>query len=524
MPMSLLTTKLYRPPVSPTLVTRPHLIQRLDEGLHLHHRLTLISAPAGFGKTTLLSDWLCHVDRPAAWISLDEADNDLARFLAYLVAALQTLDARIGQAAQAMLQAPQPPALEPWLTSLANDITAYSQPFILVLDDYHAIETPTIHQALAFLLDHPPPQMHLVLASRADPPLPLARLRGRGQLTELHAADLRFTYDETAAFLNKAMALDLSVEQVQALEQRTEGWVTGLHLAALSIQGRSDVPAFIAAFAGSHRYILDYLTEEVLNRQTKEVRDFLLHTSILHRFSSGLCDAVRSGAGSQATLAYLEQNNLFVLPLDDQQRWYRYHHLLADLLRQRLQQEKPDLVPVLHRRASQWYEHQGLMAEAVSHALTPGDFARAAGLIQRAGWRTLTRGEMATILRWMAALPDAFVRSRPRLSLLHAWALAKSGQLDSVEPCLRDVDLDPSPGEASAVRAYVAGVRGTWPAPSSCQSRHWPTCPRKTYWCAPSSRRTWGWPITGAAIRWRPGGPWARPPSSAAPPNNHFRP
>jgi LuxR family maltose regulon positive regulatory protein len=467
------------------LVARPQLLQRLEEGLALHHRLTLASAPAGFGKTTLLSHWLHQTDRAAGWLSLDEGDNDLTRFLAYLIAALQRIDPAIGQSAQAMLQASQPPSLEPLLTSLINEIAARAQPAILVLDDYHVIETTAIHQALTFLLDHLPSQMHLVIASRADPPLPLARLRGRGQLTELHATDLRFNPDEVGTFLNDAMALGLSAEEAQALAQRTEGWITGLQLAALSIQGRDDVPAFIEAFAGSHRYILDYLTEEVLSQQPREVRDFLLRTAILTRLCGGLCDAVRFGDGgpptrsqgsavvrsgeaaegrpsidSQAALESLERNNLFVVPLDDKQEWYRYHHLFADLLRQRLQQENPDLVPVLHRRASEWYEQQELMAEAVSHALTSGDLERAAGLIQQTGWATFTRGEMATILHWMDDLPDEFVRSQPRLSILRAWAMAKSGQMEEVEPCLRGVDLSRLPGEASAVRAYVAGVRG----------------------------------------------------------------
>ncbi|MEJ2211278.1 MAG: hypothetical protein P8129_19870 [Anaerolineae bacterium] len=344
--------------------------------MHLGRRMTLVSAPAGFGKTTLLSDWLWHADRPVAWISLDEGDNDLRRFLAYLIAAQQTIDPGIGQTAQAMLQAPRGASQpEPLLTTLINDIVATAEPFILVLDDYHVIEASPIHKAVSFLLDHLPSceqGLHLVIATRADPPLSLARLRGRGQLTELHAGDLRFTSNEAEAYFNETMALALSAEHVAALEQRTEGWIVGMQLAALSLQGHENVASFIRAFSGSQRYVLEYLTEEVLNRQPQEIQAFLLQTAILERLTGSLCDAVRFGstkspslsegethsegeassertavtqrAESQKVLEALDVSNLFVVRLDEERRWYRYHHLFAELLRQRLRREWPNLV------------------------------------------------------------------------------------------------------------------------------------------------------------------------------------
>jgi LuxR family maltose regulon positive regulatory protein len=489
------------------LVPRPHLIQQLEEGLQLGRRMTLVSAPAGFGKTTLLSDWLRQVDRPVAWLSLDDGDNDPARFLTYLIAALQQIDPSIGLSAQATLQAALPLPMEPLLTTLVNDIVATSERFILVLDDYHVIETSAIHKAVSFLLDHMPPLdegAHLVFATRADPPLPLARLRGRGQLTELHAAELRFTSSEAGAYFNGAMALDLSVEHVAALEQRTEGWIVGMQLAALalqgtiSLQGHENVAGFIRAFSGSQRYVLDYLTEEVLVRQPQEIQEFLLQTSILDRLTGPLCDAVRFGGAkapstsagtavrlggtqtpssaqstavrtgeadtgavaSQAVLEALEASNLFLVPLDEERRWYRYHRLFADILRRRLKLEQADLVPELHRRASEWYEREGLIAEAVNHALTCGDLERAANLIEEAGWATFTRGEMTTILGWIAVLPEEIVRANPQLGVLHAWAMAKSGDLEGAERALQELDGASVRGEVTAVRAYAAGVRG----------------------------------------------------------------
>src|SRR5512135_1582432 len=371
MPPPILATKLYIPPPRPRVVLRPRLIERLNESLQRAAGITLISAPAGFGKTTLVSEWIAALTpgpSPAgrwetvrvAWLSLDEGDNDPTRFLTYLVAALQTIAPNVGAGVLGVLQSPQPPPTESILTTLLNDITTISDSFILVLDDYHVIDSQPVDKAITFLVEHLPPQMHLVIATREDPTLPLARLRARSQLTELRAADLRFTPSEAAEFLNQMMGLNLSAENIAALETRTEGWITGLQLAALSMQGRSDTASFIKAFTGSHRFVLDYLAEEVLHRQPKHVLDFLLQTAILDRLSGPLCDAVTARNDSRAMLESLERGNLFIVPLDDQRRWYRYHHLFADMLRSRLIDEPPDEVSRLHRRASLWYEQNDL--------------------------------------------------------------------------------------------------------------------------------------------------------------------
>jgi LuxR family transcriptional regulator, maltose regulon positive regulatory protein len=350
----ILATKLYVPLPQPRGVLRTRLTERLDEGLD--RRLTLICVPAGFGKTTLLSEWLAAQPRPAAWLSLDEGDGDPTRFLAYLVAALRTVAADIGEGVLGVLQSPQPPPTEAILTALLNEIATVPGDLVLIFDDYHVIDARPIDDALAFLLDHLPPRMHLVIATREDPQLPLPRLRARGRLTELRTAELRFTPSEAAEFLNQVMGFDLSAEEITALETRTEGWIAGLQLAALSMRGREDVAGFIRAFAGDNRYIVDYLIEEVLQRQPEHVRSFLLQTSILDRLGGPLCDAVTGRADGGVMLEALERSNLFVVPLDDKRRWYRYHHLFADVLKARSMEEQPDLVPTLHRRASEWYE------------------------------------------------------------------------------------------------------------------------------------------------------------------------
>ena len=353
---ALLTTKLYVPRAHPNLVPRPRLGELLTEGMN--RKLTLISAPAGFGKTTLLSEWrMLHSDssRPIGWISLDGGDNDLARFLSYMVAALQNVEPGVGEDALLLLRSPQLPPVETIMTALINSVGQIPVEFVLLLDDYHVIANETIHCAVTFLLDYLPPQTHLVIASRVDPPLPLSRLRTRGQMTELRAADLRFTPEEATAFLKDVMGLSLSPTEVQALEDRTEGWIAGLQLAALSMQGREDVSGFIRAFTGSNRYVLDYLVEEVLDKQPEPITSFLLQTSILDRLSGGLCDAVTQVDRSQEMLEALERKNLFVFALDEERRWYRYHHLFAEVLRHHLRRTRPVLIPELHRRASRWY-------------------------------------------------------------------------------------------------------------------------------------------------------------------------
>src|SRR6266699_1452142 len=361
MSTAILATKLYIPRLRPNVVLRPRLLERLNEDLH--RKLTLIAAPAGFGKTTLVSAWVEGSERPrarTAWLSLDEGDNDPARFRAYLVAALQTIAATLGEGVLGVLQSSQPPPPEAILTALLNEITTLPDQFVLVLDDYHVIDAKPVDLALTFLVEHLPPQMHLVIATREDPLLPLARLRARGELTELRAADLRFTPSEAAEFLNSVMGLNLSPGNIAALEDRTEGWIAGLQLAALSMRGREDIPEFIRAFTGDHRYILDYLVEEVLTRQPEPVRSFLLQTAILDRLSGSLCDAVTGQEKGNVRLEALERGNFFVVALDDTRHWYRYHHLFAEVLSAHLLAEQPDQVATLHRRASEWYERNGL--------------------------------------------------------------------------------------------------------------------------------------------------------------------
>jgi LuxR family transcriptional regulator, maltose regulon positive regulatory protein len=443
---SILATKLYIPPPRSKIVLRPRLIERLNEGLSASRKLTLISAPAGFGKTTLVSEWVAVCERPVAWLSLDEGDNDLVSFLIYLVTALQSIDSNIGEGMLGVLQAPQPPSTESILTALLNEITTIPDHFILVLDDYHVLDSKPVDEALTFLLEHLPPQIHLVIATREDPPMPLARLRARGQLTELRLADLRFTPAEAAEFLNRMMGLDLSPGNISALEARTEGWIAGLQLAALalqgslSMQGQPDTTSFIQSFTGSHRYILDYLVEEVLQRQPERVSSFLLQTSILDQLCGPLCDAVTGQMDGKEMLKTLEQGNLFVIPLDAQRQWYRYHHLFADVLQEHLKGTQPERVSVLHRRASEWYEKNGLPQDAIRHALAAGDFAQAADLVELAMPAMNRSRQFATLLGWLKAIPDELVRLRPVLSTWYASVSMSCGELEGVELRLLDAE------------------------------------------------------------------------------------
>jgi LuxR family maltose regulon positive regulatory protein len=415
------------------------LIAQLNEGLLADRKLTLVSAPAGFGKTTLIGEWLGTLTPEAgvkaAWLSLAEDDSDLSRFLTYLVAAVQTVAPQVGAGALAALHNSQPqPPTTILLTAWLNDLAAISDRVVLVLDDYHAIDAQPIDDALAFVLDHLPPQLRLVITTREDPALPLARLRARGQLTELRAADLRFTPAEAAEFLNHSMDLGLSADDVAALEDRTEGWIVGLQLAALSVRGRTDRSSFIAALSGSHRYILSYLTEEVLDRQPLAIRQFLLETAILDKLNGDLCHAVTGRADSPDLLEQLLNANLFLLPLDDERRWYRYHHLFADLLRDRLRTQQPDRIAELHQRASQWYAAADLIGEAVTHALAAADYALAARLLEDHATDLLTQGHVRAVENWLQAIPSPLRARSPKANLAFAWMHLMRGTLPEAAP------------------------------------------------------------------------------------------
>lgn len=460
----LLETKFYLPKWHSGLVSRPRLL----EHIHPQRKLTLVSAPAGFGKTTLLAEWSAAVpNRPIAWVSLDQGDNDPVFFWTYLITALQQVQSKLGERSLSLLQSPQPPPIESVLMTLLNELTAVEADITLILDDYHAISTPAIHDGIGFLLNHLPPRLHLIIASRADPPLSLARLRSHGELNELRVSDLRFTPDEAATFLKQGMGLEISAGEISALEQRTEGWIAGLQLAALSLQGREDIADFVAAFSGDDRYIVDYLLEEVLQRQPERVRRFLLQTAILERLSGSLCDAVTNQADGQAMLETLERSNLFIIPLDNKRQWYRYHHLFADVLLAHARIDWPERLPRLHAQASEWYEQHDLFSEAIRHALAAQDFERAADLIEPVWPAMRNRQQEATVLSWMKVLPDSLIRTRPILSVAYALVLLNAGQIEGIETYLQDAEreleqLTPtgSPADSqSAQRANEAQYR-----------------------------------------------------------------
>ena len=504
----LLQTKLQIPQERPSLVLRPRLFEKLNAGLS--GAVTLVAAPAGFGKTTLIAEWVRHAARfpgaavmpPVAWLSLDEQDNDPARFMAYLIAALgetQTLASLLDDVGAlreallpAMLQGPRTPAPESIITPLINAISRAPQPFLLVLDDYHVIKEQQIHDVMAFLLGHLPPSLHLVLCSRADPPLPMARLRGQGALNELRQGDLCFAAAETRELLNEQLGLGLTAEDLDRLNRRTEGWAAGLQLAALSLRQQEDPAAFIHAFSGSNRYILDYLMEEVLARQSPAIQQFLLFTSVLERLTASLCahllaavpgedsrdaspsqvqaragsgtmTAPTGGEGDMTPLGFLDAANLFIVPLDDQRHWYRYHRLFADLLRQRLRQTTPHLIPLLHARARDWYWQEGWSAEAVAHALQAGDDEKATRMVEEAAEAALQKSQVQTVLRWIQALPGAQVRERWRLSVYKAWALFLSGApVEEIEECLPQTSGEAGELFPAAVlmQAFLAAMRG----------------------------------------------------------------
>ncbi len=469
----LLRTKFFVPPIRSKQIARPRLSNLIDGGLD--RALILVSAPAGYGKTTLVSSWLKEKEIPSAWLSLDGGDNDPIRFLQYLLAALVPIAPTIEGDLFGMLQGIQPAQFESVINILANELASFSDPFVLVLDDFHVIHSEAVLKMISYLLEHLPPRMHLAILTRTDPPLPLARLRVRNQLLDIRADQLRFTQDEIAAFLNDAMGLCLSVNDLSAMEKRTEGWIASLQLAALSMQGSKEIHAFVSAFTGSHHYVMDYLVEEVLKLQPKNVSNFLLQTSILDRLCGPLCEAVLETDGAapvdgQAMLESLEEMNLFTIPLDDERHWYRYHHLFSDVLRKRLEHQSRQLLPELHRRASQWYEKNGLISESIQQAITAGDQDRAAKLIEDNGCLLLISGDVATLLNWADAI-DFQAENRPWLAIQKAWALALTGELERVEPTLKVPEELLSPLEATdevrtmqgtiaAARAHCANSRG----------------------------------------------------------------
>jgi len=476
---ALLATKLHVPGPQPGFVARPRLLERLEEGLA--RGLLLVCAPAGFGKTSLLADWARRGQRPVAWLSLDEGDNDPARFWRHVVAALGRARPGIAEQVAPLLGPPAPASFEGLVTALINQLATQPDQVLLVLDDYHLIEAPPVHGSLGFLLEHRPPGLHLVLTSRVDPPFGLARLRARGQLAELRDADLRFTAEEAAALLREAVGPDLPDGAVAALTARTEGWVAGLQLAGLSLRGQADVAGFVASFSGSHRYVLDYLAEEVLERQPEPVRGFLLATSVLERLSGELCDAVTGRTDSQRLLEGIERANLFLVSLDEVRGWWRYHQLFADLLRVRLQQQRPDRVLALHRAAASWHEEHGLVDDAVRHAVAAGEMSWAARLIEQYFDALFLPGEGATVRRWLAMLPAELVWSRPRLCLAQTFMALVGGDMEAIEPPLdaaerafaaaADEPFEPSVGRAASLlanlpaaiavdRAWLAYLRG----------------------------------------------------------------
>jgi LuxR family maltose regulon positive regulatory protein len=458
-----LATKLHVPQTRRGFVVRPRLAERLAQAHG--EQLTLVCAPAGFGKTALLADWTRRDPRPVAWLSLDDGDNDPARFWRHVAAALDTVHPGVAQHVAALLSGLQPSSFQAVVTTLVNELAGVAEEVVLVLDDYHLIQAPQVHQSFGFLLEHLPTCLRLVVASRADPPLPLARLRARGQLAELRERDLRFAPEEAAELLRAAVGPELPGAAVAALADRTEGWVAGLQLAALSLQGRDDIAAFVEGFSGSHRYVLDYLAEEVLDRQPDEVVRFLLETSVLERLSGPLCEAVTGRVDSQQLLEQVERANLFLVPLDEVRGWWRYHHLFADLLRGRLAREQPDRLPGLDRAAAAWCEQHGLVDDAVRHALAAEELAWVARLVEQHFEELLWRSEDATLRRWLEALPAELVRSRPRLCLAQAyWALVR-GRPEAVEPLVADAErafsavaeepYEPSVGRATSLLANV---------------------------------------------------------------------
>ena len=470
-PHRLLTTKFHRPPRRTGLVARPHLLEKIQRGWEESRKLTLVSAPAGYGKTTLVTEWIAALQAGAAgsqtavaWLSLEEADNHPDRFFVYLVAALRQTDDAFCTELFATLQAGYVPAPDALVTALVNEMLAWNIPHVLVLDDFHHVQDVAILEALTALLHHLPSSIHLVLVTREDPPLPLARLRLHGQLTEIRAADLRFSEHEAASLLREGLRLDLSAEDVAHLTERTEGWAAGLHLAGISLQGHENPGAFVQTLSVSQRFVLDYLTEEILKTRPPDVQEFLLETSILPRLNASLCDAVTGRTDSAGRLDQLLAANLFIIPLDDEGHWYRYHHLFAEFLQHKLRREQPELAPELHRRASRWYEQRDMPAPAIEHALAAGDDARVVALLEHNGWRLITHGSSRAYMQWVRALPAAVQRDHPALTTCLVWARILHGDYVQAESWLETVPdglaaLPPDAAETRALQADLFALR-----------------------------------------------------------------
>jgi len=440
MAQPILSTKLYYPSLQTSWVKRERLIGKLNECFSA--KLTIVSAPAGFGKTTLLSEWIEQSKHKVGWVSLDSGDDDPKRFLTYCIAALQRVQPDFGKNSETIIHSPQQVSPETIITTLINEINDSLKESVLILDDYHLIDSPEVHQSLSFFIEHLPGNLHLIVSGRHDPPIPLSRLRARKQLLEVRESDLRFTTEETISFFKTTMGLELTKDEVETLEERTEGWIASLQLAGIAMQGGKDIHRFINDFKGSHSYIVDYLTEEVLNHLDASMQEFLLYTSILSRFNSSLCDAVTRGFGSQDVIDYLNKAKLFLVPLDEDKQWFRYHHLFADLLKYRLQQLFPDVINTLHERASKWFEENGFTEEALNHALSAGNVKRAADLIEEAAVPTLVNGELVTLRNWTQKIPQEVINQRAYILLCLAWIDNMRGEINKVEPFLLQIEAN----------------------------------------------------------------------------------
>ncbi len=464
MSQALLSTKLYYPSLQQNWVKRERLISRLNNCFSV--KLSIVSAPAGFGKTTLLSEWIEQSDYPVGWVSLDQGDNDPKRFLTYCIAALQKIQPDFGENTETIIKSPQPVSAETIITAFLNEVHEKLKNSVLVLDDYHLIESSDVHKALSFVVEHLPENLHIIITGRHDPPIPLSRLRSRNQLLEVRESDLRFTKEETINFFKTTMDLELTRDEIETLEERTEGWIASLQLAGIAMQGGKDINTFINDFKGNHSYIVDYLTEEVINHLDTNLQEFLLYTSILNRFNSSLCDAVTGGSESQDILDYLNKAKLFLVPLDENRIWYRYHHLFGDLLKYRLQQLFPDIIKTLNERASKWFSENGFTEDAINHSLAAGDAEKAADLIEAAAVPTLVNAELITLRNWSQKIPPSLLNERAYILICLAWIHNMYGEIEKTAPLLAGTEaaLEKnknrySEDSISEIRSHIALIK-----------------------------------------------------------------